>query len=174
MECRPGEAEQDPGKAGHRKIEAAPKKMDGTDFSDEPRPKPMEDKADRNQSFEEARHGRGIIGSSLPVVPKRDRIGNFVRSTVELRRAAKPFDQFAEPGVKFGDGHRPERDFGPASIRRLPDDCVIDEIEDDLNACPVRNQGRRQATCVDVEGRVPRMVDPRRPCEPVFADDLAI
>jgi hypothetical protein len=90
---------------------------------------------------------------------------------VELRRAAKLLDQFAEPGVKLGNGHRPERDF---PLRRLTNDCVFDEIEDDLDTRRIRNQGRRQSACSDVEGHVPRMIDPRCPCEPILADDLAI
>jgi hypothetical protein len=42
--------------------------------------------------------------------------------------------------VKFGDGHRPERDFGSAAIRCLADNSAIDEIKDDLDPWPIGYQ----------------------------------
>ena len=76
----------------------------------------------------------------MPVIPKRDRIGDFVRPTVELWCTAKSCDQFTELSVKPGNGHRPERDFAPTPICCLPDHRMVDEIEEDLGTRGVRNQ----------------------------------
>ena len=43
------------------------------------------------------------------------------------------FYQITEPGVKFGDGHSPERHFRPAPISCFSDQDVTGEIEDDLD-----------------------------------------
>src|SRR5262249_19458874 len=54
------------------------------------------------------------------------------------------------------------------------DHGVVDELEDDLDAGSIRNERRREPAWIDVERRVPGMVKPWRPRQPVLADNLAI
>src|SRR3954468_17652046 len=51
---------------------------------------------------------------------------------------------------------------------------MFPEIKGDLSAGPVRYQRSRQAACIDVQGRMPGMVEPRRSCKSVLAHDLRI
>src|SRR4051812_41930224 len=52
---------------------------------------------------------------------------------------------------------------------------MVEEIEADLQtARAVGDERGREPACVDVECRVPRMVDPRRAGEPMLADDLGV
>src|SRR3954465_12329086 len=103
--------------------------MDRTDLSGEARPKPMKHTVDRNQGPEKPCHGACIIGSDLTVVLEGDRIGNFIGPAVEFRCTAETSHQLTEPGVKIGNGHRPERHFNPAAIRGLSDHDMAGEIE---------------------------------------------
>src|SRR5690606_37353426 len=54
------------------------------------------------------------------------------------------------------------------------DDLVIPQVEQDLDARTIGNGRRRQAPRRDVERRMPRVVDPRRVCNPVLAGHLQV
>jgi hypothetical protein len=69
----------------------------------------------------------------LTVVLERDRIGDFVGLSIELRFAAKLRYQLAEPRMKIGNGHRLKRDFRSAPIPCLADYRMAYQIEDDLD-----------------------------------------
>ena len=96
-----------PGKAGHGHIEAAPEQMDGADLAKEGGAKAVQNMIDTNAGPEEAGHGCRIVGPLGQVLDKRDRIGNFVRNTVELGRGANLAQEVDETLVKGGDRHRP-------------------------------------------------------------------
>src|SRR3954463_16091396 len=121
------------GEARHGEIEAAPEEMDRTDLSREARPKPMKHTVNRNQGPGGTRHAVCIIGAGLTVVPEPERIGDFIGPAVEFRRTAETFHQLTEPGVKVGNGHRPERHFNPAPVRGFSDHDMTGEIEGDLD-----------------------------------------
>jgi hypothetical protein len=63
---------------------------------------------------------------------------------------------------------------GATIVGGLADQSMLYEIEGDLDARRIRNKRSRQPACIHAEGRVPGMVDPRRPREPVLAHDLGI
>lgn len=80
---------------------------------------------------------------AVEISPLRlDRIGDFIRPTVALGRAAQVPDQVAETGMELGDGQRAERKFRPAPVGRLPDQPMVDKIEHNLDTeRAVRDQG---------------------------------
>ena len=52
---------------------------------------------------------------------------------------------------------------------------MVEKVEGYLHTLrAVWNYGSRQAPCIDVQGRVPRVVQPRRASEPIFADNLGV
>src|SRR3954454_15933284 len=110
-----------PGKPGHCKIESPPKEMDGTDLAEKPCAKLVKHAINRHKSVEEALDGLCIIGANLTVVLERDRIGDFVGLSMELRFAAKLRYQLAEPRMNIGNRHRLKRDFRSAPIACLAD-----------------------------------------------------
>ena len=79
--------------------------------------------------------------------------------------------------MKLGDRHRTtEREFGPLSIRCFfAAQHVVAQIKAEsrclLRPGPERWSGRAHR---HVQGRMPRMIDPRRSCQPVLANDLHI
>jgi hypothetical protein len=56
-------------------------------------------RVDRDDRLEKTRYRVGVVGPRLPIISKRNWIGNFIRATVELRRAAKFPDQVQEVRV---------------------------------------------------------------------------
>src|SRR5262245_23823050 len=106
---------------------------------------------------------------------KRNGIGNFVRATIEPWVAAELPDQVQKALMKLGNGQRAERETRFAPIRRCADNCMVEKIEGDLHALfTVRDYRSCRAPCVDVKGRAPRVVNPRRASEPIFADNLGV
>src|SRR5689334_4727911 len=97
-----------PGKAGDCEIEAAPKEMDRADLADIPGAKSTKNAIDRDDRPEKARYGVGVIGPRLPIITKRNGIGNFIWATVELRRAAELANQVQKASMKIGNRHRAE------------------------------------------------------------------
>src|SRR6516162_2777397 len=84
--------------------------------------------------LEEAPYGIGVVGPRLAVIPERDRIGDFIWPTVELRTAPKFPNQIQKTRMKLGNAHRAERKARSAAIRCCADDRMIEKIEGDLHA----------------------------------------
>src|SRR5918912_3878677 len=94
---------------------------------------------------------------------------------MEVRRAAERTDEIEKAPVKLGDGHRAEGKVRPAPVGGGSGDPVVEEIEADFDAArAVGNERGREAARIDVERRVPGMVDPGRASEPILADDLRV
>jgi hypothetical protein len=91
-------------------------------------------RVDRDDRLEKTRYRVGVVGPRLPIISKRNWIGNFIRATVELRRAAKLPDQVQEARVKLGNGHRAKRESRSASIGCCANGCIVDKIECNLHA----------------------------------------
>src|SRR5215469_10620654 len=101
-------------KARYCEIKAAPKEMDRADLADIPGAKSTKKAIDRNDSSKKPCHSIGVIGSRPPIISKRNGVGNFVRATIKLRRAAELPDQVQEARM----GHRAKREACSVSIRR--------------------------------------------------------
>src|SRR5689334_8557960 len=95
-----------PREPGYCEIESPPKEMDRTDLSKKPRAEPIENAINRREGVEETLDSLCIVGPRLVVVPKRDRIGHLIGTTVEIGRTAEPCDQFTKARMKFRHGHR--------------------------------------------------------------------
>jgi hypothetical protein len=118
--------------------------MDWTDLPNIPGAKLIEHAIDCDNRLEETRYGIGVVGPRSPIISKQNGIGNFIRATVELRRAAELANQVQKASMKFGNGHRAEREARFASTRRCADDCMVEKIEGNLNTHrAVRDYGSR-------------------------------
>ena len=133
-----------PGEAGHCEIEAAPREMDWADLPDIGGAKPIEHAVDRDHRLEKTSYSVGVLGPRLPIVSKRNGIGNFIWATVELRTAAELSDQVQEVRVKLRNGHRAKRESRSASIRCCANGCMVEKVERVLDTHrAVRDDGRR-------------------------------
>jgi hypothetical protein len=122
-----------PGEARHCEIKAAPKEMYETDLPEIPRAESIKHAINRDDRLEKPRYGVGIIGPRSPIISKRNGIGNFIRATVELRRAAELRDQVQEARIELSNGHRAEREARSASIRCCANDRMVEKIESYLH-----------------------------------------
>ena len=129
-----------PGEPGYGEVERPPKEVDGTNLAKKACTEPKENAIDQNERAEEPLYRRGIVGPLLVVLPKWDRIGDFVRAIVEIGRAAKPRYHFTKARIKLRHGHWSERDLHSAAVDRLTADHMAQEIKSDFHANNVRDQ----------------------------------
>jgi hypothetical protein len=93
---------------------------------------------------------------------------------VKRRCAAEYTNEIDKTGTKIRHRHWPEVKAGSASFGALTDNCVIEKIETDLYPTGyIRNAGGRKPTRIDIQRRVPGMVQPGCSSKPVLADDLS-
>jgi hypothetical protein len=122
----------------------------------------------------EALNGLTIIGSLAIVLGEWDRKWHLVWAAVEHRRAAEVRNKLHEVRVELGDCHGLESKRTLAAVAAVADDSVMAKIEQDLDARAIGYRRGCEALRRNIKGRVPRMVEPWRVGEPVFADDLKI
>jgi hypothetical protein len=121
-----------PGEAGHCEIEAAPEEMDGAHLANIGGAKSVKHAIDRDDRMEETPYRVGIIGPRSPIISKRNRIWNFIRTTVELWRAAKFPDEVQEARVKLRNGHWAKRESCSVPIGCSANNSMVEKIEGDL------------------------------------------
>ena len=164
-----------PRKAGYRQIEAAPEEMHGADLAEVARAEALQHPISSDRGVEETRHGLDVVGSIGVVLNEWNRVGHFIGTAVEVRRAADRTEQIAEAPVEVSNRHRAEAELCPAAISGAAAHCMVEEIEVDLDCVrAIGNERCREAPRVNVERRVPGVVDPGRTGEPVLADNLEI
>ena len=149
--------------------------MYGARFAEKRCAEGAEDGVRGDAGLEEARDGVSVIGANRRIRDEGDALRHLARSAVEPRIGAEAA-QHRDKGVMEGrDRHGAERKALASPICRMALDAVVDEVEANFDSArPVRDERRRQPARVDIKRRVPGMVDPRRPREPVFADDLRV
>ena len=85
-----------PRKAGYRQIEAAPEEMHGADLAEVARAEALQHPISSDRGVEETRHGLDVVGSIGVVLNEWNRVGHFIGTAVEVRRAADRTEQIAE------------------------------------------------------------------------------
>ena len=161
------------GEAGHREVEAAPEEMNGAVLADEPRPEALEDAVHLEQDPPESLRGRRVVGGVRPVLGEGNRVLDLVGPTVDRHREPQPLQGGHERAVEVRgrlglEGHHPG-----LVVTGGDEELVLQEVEVDLEgAIPVGDGRGGQPTRGDVEGDVPRVVDPRRLGEPHLPHDL--
>ena len=148
--------------------------MDGARFAQERGAEGLEHAVNRQQSRMETLHRSTVIGPVAPVLAERHRKGHLVRHPAEARRAAKRCNQIPELRVKLRHRRGTEGKAGRSAVAAGPPQRVIDKIEGDLDARPVRDQRGGQAARRDVERGIPGMIEPRGAGEPVLPRDLQV
>src|SRR5690554_3758392 len=122
----------------------------------------------------EALNGVAVIGPVPMILGEGYRVGYFIRLTIECRRAAQLRDHLQETGVECGDRRRFEREGRAAAVTGGSQDLVLSKVEQDLDARAVEYGRGTQTAWGDIEGRMPRMIQPRGMSKPVLAGDLQV
>src|SRR5690606_914230 len=163
-----------PRKSGDCEIEAPPEQVNGAGFTHEGRSEAFEHAVERDQGAMKASYGVTVVRTVAMVFRERHRVGDFVRPPVEDWRAAELRDQPDEIRMKRGNRGRREWKRCLTAVAAPADDLVISKVEQDLDAGAVGDQRRGQPDWCHIEGRGPRMVDPRRMGQPVLTGYLQI
>jgi len=160
------------GEPGDRQIKAPPEEVHRTGLAQERRSEAVEHPVHRDEGAMETLHRLPVIGPLASVGGKGYGVRHFVRLAVEGRIAAQRLDQGDEVGVKVGHRRCRQRQLCPPAVAGCADNDVIAQIEQDFDAGAIGNWRRGEPPGCDIEGRMPRVIDPGRMGKPVLPCNL--
>jgi hypothetical protein len=114
-----------------------------------------------------------VVGGVRAVVGERHGAGDLVRHLVDAHLNTELAQGHHHIGVEFRDRHRPQHELADMAVAGAKPQHVVDKIELNGESAAIRgNRRRAEPAGGDMEGDVPRVVEPRCQRQPHLADHL--
>src|SRR5581483_1469112 len=147
--------------------------MNGAYLAREPSAKDRENPRDLQQDQPEASSIVRVIGLMREICLERNRVSDFNRYRPDVCRRFQLVERCHYLPVKLGNGHWPERYGSAIAVAGFEQECMLKEIEVNLQrAFAVWHRRGCKTANGRVERNVPCVIDCRRECEPDLASNL--